>query len=227
MFKRVVALILASSLFFSVECSALELTKVTYKTPVNGLGKQLTVILDSEIQNNTIFIAQYSLSGRLQHLNMVSAANEGASPGDFGIYYTIYPESLPVKVKIFAWSSDTSIYPVSNCYDLLVSDTNAIFRQDMPGFLEDLTQEYFPPGNERSIKTIIINVGNAIMQELESVEMTRSYLETRFSAEIAQAKSYYAEMTADEQAGFKERLMALTDPYPELRTCLLEMFGLI
>lgn len=242
MFKRTFALALCMLMLLSVQCSALNITKVVVtnpKSPISERDKNFTITTDEYIGYNTLIFAFYSDNGRFLGMKEFYALDDNESspyPDETEPFINYEAPQLPCRVRIFIWSGNdgsalSSARPVSNVYETRIIGLNEMFERDLPDFLTDLRsgngRATFQTDDEKKIRNILETVGNSILDEIDGPEMTKSYLQTRYKTEIAEVKEILNAMTSSEQSSFNSRMSAFTDKYEELRMYLLQIFGLI
>lgn len=240
MFKRITTAVISAVLLLSVSCSAAnEIKSVEYKEPNNPKNmyeKRFRVVLADQIGDRALYMARYSESGRFLGVETFYADDKKLYSDESEISFNFEVEQLPVRVKFFMWSGLNSVKPVSNAAEVEVLSMNGLFKRDLPDFLKDINSDEgkatFRTPNERKIRDIIVQVGNEIVAEMNSVDMTKEYLQSRFKTEIDEAKDiYYNSMTTTEQGNFQDRFSSFTSikngKYVELRVYLMQIFGLI
>lgn len=240
MFKRFATAVISAVLLLSVSCSAAnEIKSVEYKepnSPKNMYEKRFRVVLADQIGDRVLYMARYSENGRFLGFETFYADDKKLYSDESEISFNFEVEQLPMRVRFFMWSGLNSVKPVSNAAEVEVLSINGLFKRDLPDFLTDVYSDdgraAFRTANERDIRDIMVDVGNKILAEVDSVDMTKEYLQTRFKTEIAEVKNiYYNSMTTTEQGNFQDRFASFTNikngKYVELRVYLMQIFGLI
>ena len=251
MFKRITTAVISAVLLLSVSCSALNITNVAVKmasNPQSELDRRFTITTDEYVGYSSLVIAFYSEKGRFLGMEFIPVdkkKNESDEdveihPDDSEFPIIRAAKQLPCNVKFFFLSGNddstlASARPISNVYEIHLMGLNEIFKRDLPDFLTDVYSDAgratFRTPNERKIRDIIVQVGDDILTEVDSVDMTKEYLQSRFKTEIGEAKDIYYSMTTTEQGKFQDRFSSFTSikngKYVELRVYLMQIFGLI
>lgn len=256
MSKRILAFILTILLMFSMSASVLAF-QISFKTEddvyINtdktGWRFKLTMSSTTGSEEACLFIALYDENNRLMSLRPFTYKQSSVDNSDGktsrlwwngrngrfngNIMTDVYPDRYPATLKIFGWTSMTSIHPITNCATYVIPcppSNKAIIVKDMQGFIDKLTEiEY--TGNTADIVNIMVQVGTEVYDKAAALGTTEDLdieqLKIDYSGSRAQLSNIYHNLMGEqERVGFQNKMIEVAKFYPDLKNLIMDIFNI-
>lgn len=253
MFKRVILFCIIISLVFSmtVGASAFNISlpedKITHTDDKTGYCFTLNMSSTLGTEEAHFFFALYDEDNRLISITPFSYTESIASGLNFngrwwrgrnGVYNAnftanVYPSFYPMTLKVFAWSTEQSIYPVTNCVSYTFSSApsaKATIIKDMPGFIALLTETTYQGSTQDAID-IMETVGLAVLEETKALPETEDLdieqLKNDYNDERLQISNIYHNIMSElEQVEFQKIILNAVKYYPDLQELMMDIFNI-
>ncbi|MBR4030273.1 MAG: hypothetical protein IKJ06_02625 [Clostridia bacterium] len=253
MFKRTmffcVTIILIFSLAISVSAFNITLSESDIKVTADKTGYSFKINMNSTTgtEEAHFFFALYDEDNRLISITPFPYTKTIASDLNFnGRWWkgrndnyianfsaNIYPEFYPMTLKIFAWSTSQSIYPVTNCVSYTFSSApsaKATIIKDMPGFIAKLTETTYQ-GYTQDAVDVMETVGLAVLEEAKAVSETEDLdieqLKIDYNDERVQISNIYHNLMSElEQVEFQNIILEVVKYYPDLKELMMDIFNI-
>lgn len=139
----------------------------------------------------------------------------------------IWPTEYPLKGKVFVWTAEGSVVPISDTYSFELLSTQGIIERDLPGFYNKFKYTPFDSTKAQQIQTIILEVCVDLQQRIdEGVQIDKNTLEITYKTQKEAAKAIYKSMGDTEKSSFTAIFVDCADVYPDLKIVLLNMFDI-
>lgn len=253
MLKRIILcfiiLLLSFSATFSASAFNISLTEDNISPTDDKTGYRFKLTMSSSLgtEEAHFFFALYDQHNRLISITPFSYTKTIASDLNFsgrwwkgrnGVFNAnfsanVYPEFYPMTLKIFAWSTDQSIYPVTNCVSYTFASApsaKATIIKDMPGFIAKLTETTYQ-GYTQDAVDIMETVGLAVLEEAEAVPETEDLdieqLKIDYNDERVQISNIYHNLMSElEQVEFQNIILEVVKYYPDLKELMMDIFNI-
>ncbi len=256
MSKRIFAFILTILLLFSMSVSVFAFDimfktedDVYINTDKTGWRFKLTMNSTTGTEEACLFIALYDENNRLMSLRpfIYKKASVDNSDGktsrlwwngrngrfNGNIMTDVYPDRYPATLKIFGWSSMTSIHPITNCATYVIPSppsNKAIIVKDMQGFLDKLTENEYT-GNTADIVDVMVEVGTEVYDKAAALDETEDLdieqLKIDYSGSRATVSNIYHNlMSEQERVGFQNKIIEIAKAYPDLKDLMMDIFNI-
>ncbi len=257
MSKRIIAFLLTILLMFSMSTSVFADVTISFKieddvyinTDKTGWRFKLTMNSTTGTEEACLFIALYDENNRLMSLRpfMYMKDSVDNSDGktsrlwwngrngrfDGNIITDVYPDRYPATLKIFGWSSMTSIHPITNCATHVIPcppSNKAIIVKDMQGFLDKLTETEYT-GNTADIVDIMEQVGTEVYdkaillgttEDLDIEQLKIDYNDSRTQI----SNIYHNLMSELERTEIQNKIIEVAKFYPDLKDLMMDIFNI-
>ena len=139
----------------------------------------------------------------------------------------IWPTEYPLKAKVFVWTAEGSVVPISNAYEFELLSTQGIIERDLPGFYNKFKFASFDSAKAEQIQTLVLSVCVDLQQRInEGIQIDKNTLEITYKTQIDSAKAIYKSMGDTEKSSFTATFLDYADVYPDLKVVLLNMFDI-
>lgn len=253
MFKRVIVfcatIILIFSLTISANAFSITLPEKEIKVTPDKTGYSFTIRMSSTKmeEDSHFFFAFYDKDNRLVSITQFPYTKAIASDlkfngkwwsgltgnyvGNFG--YEVSPEFYPMTLKVFAWSTEQSVYPVTNCVSYTFTSApsaKATIIKDMPGFIDKLTETTYQ-GYIEDVVDVMVTVGLAVLDEAKNVlpeeDLDIEQLKIKYSGERSQiSNTYHNLMSESEQNKFQDIILGAVKNYSDLKSLMMDIFNI-
>lgn len=139
----------------------------------------------------------------------------------------IWPTEYPLKGKVFVWTAEGSVVPISDTYSFELLSTQGIIERDLPGFYNKFKYTSFDSTKAEQIQTIILEVCVDLQQRIdEGIQIDKNNLEITYKTPKETIKAIYKSMGDTEKSSFTATFLDVADVYPDLKVVLLNMFDI-
>lgn len=140
----------------------------------------------------------------------------------------IWPTEYPLKGKVFVWTAEGSVVPISDVYEFDLLSAQGIIERDLPGFYDAFYWAKFDTANGEAIKELVLDVCEDLQARIDQgVQLDINEMKTiTYKSQIDSAKSIYKSMGDSEKSAFTATFTDYANLYPDLKILLLNMFDI-
>ncbi len=140
----------------------------------------------------------------------------------------IWPTEYPLKGKVFVWTAEGSVVPISDVYEFDLLSAQGIIERDLPGFYGDLYGTKFDTDKGDQIQSIVLSVCEDLQRRIDQgVQIDLNEMKTvTYKSQIDSVKSIYKSMGATEKSSFTATFTDVATVYPDLKIVLLNVFDI-
>ena len=259
MSKRISAFILTILLMFSMSTSVFAFEILFKQTetvdPVyinedkTGWRFKLTMSSTTGTEEACLYIALYDEYNRLMSLRPFIYKQSSVDNSDGktsrlwwngrngryngNIMTDVYPDRYPATLKVFGWSTQTSIYPITNCATFVIPcapSNKATIIKDMQGFIAKLTENEYT-GNTKDIVDIMEQVGTEVYNKAVALGTTEDLdieqLKIDYNGSRAEVSNIYHNLMSElERQEFQNKIIEIAKLYPDLKDLMMDIFNI-
>ena len=139
----------------------------------------------------------------------------------------IWPTEYPLKGKVFVWTAEGSVVPISDTYSFELLSTQDIIKKDLPKFYAEFRWAKFDSADSQAIQALVLEVCVDLQKRIDDgVQIDKNTLEITYKTQIDSAKAIYKNMQSTEKSSFTATFVDYADDVPELKIVLLNMFDI-
>ena len=189
---------------------------------------------DGQASVCAVYVCWYTVQGRFVGCTVINDTywsndryNKQIYKGSKSPAVKIWPTEYPLKGKVFVWTAEGSVVPISDTYSFELLSTQGIIERDLPGFYNKFKYTPFDSTKAQQIQTIILEVCVDLQQRIdEGVQIDKNTLEITYKTPKETAKAIYKSMGDTEKSSFTATFLDVADVYPDLKVVLLNMFDI-